>query len=436
MFENNKKTFIICSPTIGSYACVSIINKALDYKYVKLIITNYNKDMKYLDDICNGDIVYIVNFTLPIDIMQSLNNRCELYWIDCHEKAIDRASKATFNPKGLRCASTVSPLLTWKYFYNDDSVPTVIDLISDYEAFTFKYEDTLNFHHGIANIDTRPYHSKNELWKDLLSITNHNGVYSGRSKQASLYLETIMKRGKEISEYNNLLSSACAKDLAFVTTLNGHKVLAMNARTGSSFVFNEVSEDIRKSVDAFVTFSWIENVKKWRFSVYTPDTHKVNVIKIVESLGGGGSPNVCGVALRELPSEFLSADGPNMTTEPYYKELYDFVNVNPSAKYAMLKGMGLTIKTCGRQVVFGGFTALALNTFHTTKDIIHQFDATGFQLVVLFTYTKTGYWRLTIFNVLSDLDLSALQLSLNGKYNEEGALVVFTKTLNFEKLTR
>ena len=436
MFENNKRIFIICSPTIGSYACVSIVNKFLNYKYVKLVITNYNKDIKYLEDISNDDVVYIVNFTLPIDIMQSLNNRCELHWIDCHKRAIDRADATGFNPLGLRNADVVSPILTWQYFYKDEMMPIVIDLISDYEAFTFIHDDTLDFHNGIANVDTRPYHSKNELWKDLLSITKTNGIYNGRNKQASLYLETIMKRGKEISKYDKLLSSTCSEDLAFVTTLNGHKVLAMNARTGSSFVFNDVCEKIKKSVDAFVTFSWIENIKKWRLSVYTPDTHKVNVLKIVESIGGGGSPNVCGVALKELPDDFLSADGPKLQTKQYYKELYNFVNSNPSAKYAMLKGMGLTIKTCGRQIVFGGFTALALNTFHTTQDIIHQFDATGFQLFVLFAYTKTGYWRLTIFKVLSDLDLSELQLSLNGKYDDNGALIVFTKTLNFEKLTR
>ena len=436
MFENNKKTFIICSPTISSYACVAIINKFLNYKFVKVIITNYNKDTKYLDDITNGDIVYMVNFSLSVGIMESLNNRCELHWIDCHEKAIDRIDDVGINPLGLRDASIVSPLLTWKYFYNDETVPVIVDLISDYESFEFKYEDTLRFHYGVVNVDTRPYYNKQELWKDLLSVTKCDDTYNGRTKNASIYVETLMKRGKEIEEYNNLLNTACSDDLAFVTTLNGYKVLAMNARTGSSFIFNDVAEDIRKSVDAFVTFSWIENVKKWRLSVYTPDTHKFNVIPIVDKLGGGGSPNVCGLALKELPEGFLNGNRPVPITTNHYKKLYEFVKTNPSAKYAMLKGMGLTIKTCGRQVVFGGFTALALNTFHATQDIIHQFDATGFQLFVLFTYTTTGHWRLTVFKVLSDLDLTELQLSLNGKYNEEGALVAYTKFLNFDKLTK
>ena len=123
-----------------SYCSMAIIKRFHNFNNIKIIITNYGKQMDYLNDIENGDIVYVVDFTLPIDILKSLNNRCKLYVIDHHTTSIEDFKKYDFNPEGIRDVNYV--FLTHPHpdhFFNVGMFPNA-KLV---ESFGIWYKDTV-----------------------------------------------------------------------------------------------------------------------------------------------------------------------------------------------------------------------------------------------------------------------------------------------------
>ena len=432
-----KQIFIICSPMVHSYACVSVINEFLEYKKTNLIITNFNKEYTFLRNIEDNDDVYIVNFSLPLNVMRSLNRRCKVVWITHSESSILEAEEKNFKPLGIRDPKQISLLSTWKYFYNDTPLPYSLELIADYEKFEFNNEHSEAFNIGLFNMDSRPYFNKHTLWSELLSITKTDSAYKGKTLHAVSVFESIINRGTEYVDYRNMMNELCCVELPFGTMFGGRKVLAINAKTGNSFIFNPVlTKDENKDVEVLITFEYISNVKRWRFSVYRAnDTINVNIGEYVKQFGGGGRDVVGGFVLNELPKEFLlnHADTPKKYNN-VFKPLYKFLESAPSARYAFLNGMTFGLKSKAHDEVIDGKLCLCINTHHTCKEIINTFDMTGYELLIQYVYLNSGVWKLHIHKVLGNVSLNNIKIKHDGFFNDESALIIYLNVLNFKDI--
>ena len=431
-----KQTFVVCSPMLHSYACVAVINQVLNYRKSNLIITNYNKPYDFLKNIEDNDDVYIVNFALPINVMKSLNRRCKVVWITHSESVINEAEEKNFKPLGIRDINQISLISTWKYFYNDKPLPYVLELISDYEQFNFHYDNTEAFNMGAYNMDLRPYFNKHSHWAELLSIDKINDKYKGDTLHATHMFESIIKRGEEYIGYRNLMNELCCEDLPFKTNLGGYKILAMNAKTGNSFIFNPVlTKDGNRDVQILITFDYIANVKKWRFSAYRAnDIDDINVGDFCSKFGGGGRDVVGGFALTELPKEFILNYAKTPKYKNTFKKLYRYLETAPSARYVFLKNMTFSLKSKGFDEVIDGKLALCINTHHTTKEIMNTYDMTGYEILIQYVYMKTGIWQLHIHKVLGNVSLNTIKIKHDGFFNDDNALVLYLDELNFKDI--
>jgi len=68
-------------------------------------------------------------FSLPIEEMASLNQKCDLFWIDHHKSAMERNTEL-WNSElaGLRSMDNSGCMLTWMYFHGKEEAPTVIKI--------------------------------------------------------------------------------------------------------------------------------------------------------------------------------------------------------------------------------------------------------------------------------------------------------------------
>jgi oligoribonuclease NrnB/cAMP/cGMP phosphodiesterase (DHH superfamily) len=91
---------------------------------------NYDKEFP-MDIIQQDETVYIVDYSIPPELMWELQKRANVVWIDHHATAIEKY-KDYLNPiQGIRktCASGCE--LTWMYFYGNKSMPDAVMFIGD-----------------------------------------------------------------------------------------------------------------------------------------------------------------------------------------------------------------------------------------------------------------------------------------------------------------
>jgi len=115
---------------------------------------------------CQGKTCGIVDFSFPIDTMKFFQKICkELVWIDHHK---DSEPVKELNIKGIHDISKAGCALTWDYFKGDIPYPDVVKYAADRDIWTFAYEETEAYCHGISLLDTIGDPSS-ELWKILLN---------------------------------------------------------------------------------------------------------------------------------------------------------------------------------------------------------------------------------------------------------------------------
>jgi len=241
------------------------------------IMINYNKDFPF-DIIKSNEEVILVDYSLqkPGDFEKLLEITNHIVWIDHHktEKWIHLENKI----KGIRQDGISACELTWNYFFPDQPIPRVVELLGDYDIWAFKFgEITNNLQAGIKLYDVKPNSSN---WNDWLSPT---------------YIPTDELRAGEIAlKYRNSYYDSLIESWAFYTRFEGYEAIACNAGNVSSQLFDSV-------VDSFfdIMIAFVYDGKRWSISLYTKKD--IDVSEIAKKYGGGGHKQAAGFQCDTLP---------------------------------------------------------------------------------------------------------------------------------------
>lgn len=363
-----------------------------------VIITNYNKPL-HLSKFKPGDLIYVVDFSLPKDIFEILKGRnCEIIWIDHHKSAIEglRGTIAdTF--KGIRTEEYSGAMLTWMYFNPDktfEQSPIFIQLVNWYDLWQHDKDPRVRaFAYGIGLWETRPgYVAGDKLWNTLFS---NNG---------DKFFENIVKYGQDVIRYIEKYQDTVCADLAYRTTLNvngnNRNILAMVARTGNSSIFER--QDMT-NVDALFTGQYIASVKQYRCSVYSPDNKKV-VLDIAQMFGGGGHPTAAGFTYPRYPINLPSKSQPKPLADVIksYEEVKTLRESSPILKRYVDKSSVVTSKVSGWHDVFCGYNAIVFNhpyipdmlhLLPLNVDCVNQETGTVADIYIGYVMTNSGYYR-------------------------------------------
>lgn len=246
----------ICSASIVKKAIGDVELYGIDYQDIPNF--PWNKIHK------NREVI-MVDFSLPRESMERIKKNCPLFiWIDHHKTAINEMRDLMFY--GLRSEQVAACELTWNYFFPSIYVPKLIRLIGSWDIWDFSNPKTELFHYGIESYYIDPNYPE---WLDF-------------------NIDEIIEKGHNILNYQTKLDKEIIK-MAFPTSINGYKAIAINAPHGSK-KFNQLPN--KDEYEIYICFV-LTDESTYRVSLYT-EKNNIDVGEIAKLYNGGGHKNAAG----------------------------------------------------------------------------------------------------------------------------------------------
>jgi len=282
--------------------CSAAIVKS-KYSECELIEMNYGREFN-IETIEPGELIFMVDFSLPMEIMRDISARTRNFiWIDHHVTAID-AYEENINIfqiavdgleiQGKREIGKAGCELTWEYLYPEKEIPLVVKLLADYDVWRNNLEDwetdVLPLQYSLINIKAE----QNWRWEKL--IASVDAVYSE------------IKNGRLILTYQDELNADFCKQYAFETFIDNfnvpvddqgnpprYKAICLNTPQKGSRIFKSIWNS--EKYDVMCKFNYAGN--KWEYSLYT-EKDNIDVSEIAKKYGGGGHKGAAGFITEKL----------------------------------------------------------------------------------------------------------------------------------------
>lgn len=233
------------------------------------------------------DLVFMVDFSLPVKDMITLSAISNLFWVDHHISAIKEYEKCGVVIEGLREVGKAACELTWEYLFPDSTIPRAVRLLGRYDVWDHSDSDALPFQMGARMEDLEP---GSEMWDVLLMCD---------SSQANFHVNQLTEKGKIILKYQDSQNTETCKSNAFEVTFEGLKCIVVNGGFGSR-IFKSVWSD---KYDMMITFS--TNGLMWRVSLYQDGRPNVDCSVIAKKYNGGGHKGAAGFQCEEMPFKIV-----------------------------------------------------------------------------------------------------------------------------------
>lgn len=233
--------------------------------------------------------VYVVDFSLPIPLMQQLATRPGgLVWIDHHVSAIQDATAAGFECSGIRAIGRAACELTWEWFNRDETgatMPPAVRMLGRYDVWDQSSPDywkdfILPFQYGMRQDDWSP---AREEWRFILD--SHPSVVAEIHKVGSIIL--LYQARQDVVTMRQ----------AFETTLDGLPVLACCTDRLGSQTFESRYDPAKHA--AMLAFHFRPGVG-WRCGLYTT-RDDIDCSALAKAHGGGGHRQAAGFQCDALP---------------------------------------------------------------------------------------------------------------------------------------
>jgi oligoribonuclease NrnB/cAMP/cGMP phosphodiesterase (DHH superfamily) len=233
------------------------------------------------DDIKPGERVVFVDINLPDrDRLWAITN--DIVWIDHHISAIEKngAWAEERSIAGIRSTAEAACVLAWQFFYPQEKLPLIVELIGDQDIWRFAHgDDTWNLHYGLDLFDISPL---NPFWKKYL-----------RPGLTVRDLEPLLAPGRAINAYETKRRARMVREYAYETEIAGYSAVACNLR-GNSAMFAELEKRYE------ICIAYMFNGERYQISLYTIRDH-IDVSKICAHYGGGGHAKAAGFYADALP---------------------------------------------------------------------------------------------------------------------------------------
>jgi len=213
-----------------------------------------------------------------------------LVWIDHHKTAIadyEKWKKLTGHTiNGIRGTQRAACYYTWKWF-SDKDVPLFVAYLSDYDSWTFDYEDSLAFQYAMRVEEWEPSGNPT-LWETLFNRIDDKNFQKE-------FVSSKVKAGYNILDYVNSVNHRYVMSFGFSTTILGHRCFAVNKGQTNSKLFDSIPKGEYQVYCSFVLMK-----DKWLCSLFSADG-VTDVSEIAKKFGGGGHRGAAGFMCDRLP---------------------------------------------------------------------------------------------------------------------------------------
>lgn len=255
------------------------------------------------DKVKSDDVVYMVDFSLPVTEMKRLVDFCQVIWCDHHITRTKPAAESGINPKGLRGNDKAGCLLTWEYFANNFpqetktlfgslAPPQVVKYLSAYDlGKKDQYPGVVPFQYAFRAFSRPP--ENNDFWRKVLQEIGSLG-------------ETMINRGFVILNYLKKDLERLIRLYSFKAYLPGFTALCLNDEMSSGVESNPI-DDQHELYDLFITFLKLPGgLFKLTVASNKPGIHCGNICQHLMDTDprvrdGGGHEHIAGMVVTELP---------------------------------------------------------------------------------------------------------------------------------------
>ena len=252
----------------------------------EMIGINYGQPFPW-DRIEPGELIFMVDFSLPIADMKRLNELACLTWIDHHKTALEEAARESFTARNHKLEiGRAGCELTWEYLHATlQEIPRAVFLLGRYDVWRHhEHPGALEFQYGMRMHDCSPENKM--LWDILLD-----------AETDILLVDQIIDTGETLLEYERRQNDIYITALGFDVEWEGLRFIAVNKGLVSSLLFASVWDPGK--YDAMLSF-YRNRHGSWTVSVYT-DTAGIDASAICKRHGGGGHVGAAGFQCDELP---------------------------------------------------------------------------------------------------------------------------------------
>ena len=254
--------------------------------------SSYEHDLPY-DKIKDNETVYIVDMAFSVPEVLRLEKLYEItkniIWIDHHISSITLEEQY---PKysmldGIRYVGVSGAKLTYFYFHSVnkesfDRASTLpsIDLVSDYDCWHLKLQDSLAYKLGV---DTYKHDPLSDFWAT---------TFKQEESSVTNLTTTVIKKGRTITEYLNQKNKLDLEHFGFEAIFDNTLCYAINQKA-NSMVFG------KKFYQYDFVVSFVFNGTDWMYTLYS-SSPKINCCTIAEKYHGGGHVGAAGFISKEL----------------------------------------------------------------------------------------------------------------------------------------
>lgn len=260
--------------------CAGAIVRKAYRQQGEYIPIDYKDDFPF-DTISQNETVVIVDFSLQKegDFERLLTITKNVVWIDHHKSAIEKHAHISDQVKGIQEVNKIAGCgLTWKYLFPEQHTPRAVQLLGDYDTWTFAYgEDSKLFQIGCQLEETQP---ESDIWIDWL-----DRVYDPYSE---------IQQGRMLKQYQDKANAATVKHWAFFAEFEGYRAVCCNSHVRNSQLFDSITEPY----DLMMPFIW--DGKQWTVSIYTT-REDTDCSELAKKYGGGGHKGAAGFQCQVLP---------------------------------------------------------------------------------------------------------------------------------------
>ena len=231
-----------------------------------------------------ADQVIVVDFSLPKAEMLKIAANHSLVWIDHHVSAIRDLGEAASGWQGIRDLSEAGCVLSWRYFFPDQSTPKAITLIGDRDIWRLVEPELPAFNEGLYHEHNYP--GNDELWVPLL-------------KNDAEAVQRLIGRGQILLEARLKNMRRQVKRYGFPVEFEGHHTLAIN-RAGDGDMGHYIL-----SLGYEIAYCYTDGYQNGSLITFvTLFSEQVDVSAIAKKFGGGGHRGAAGFSFERCPFPF------------------------------------------------------------------------------------------------------------------------------------
>ena len=291
-----------CSAAIAyKYALESIVEG--NREDIIIVPMSYGTPFDFTQIDLENDLAIFVDFTLqPFKEMLKFIST-NLILIDHHKTTIESlAANPDFVPNGIigDIDNTQSAAeLAWKFFYPNTTLPLFAQYISWYDVWKVdlpNWEDHIvAFNEGIKTF-LGNFENDRESW---LALIDWSLQTEGEKALAYVsFMTECLRWGKQILRSNTERNNEIIKNNSFVTELEGHKALAINANEElRNFI---ITSPIWREGDFDIAICYNFKQSYYKVSLRT-DKKDIDCSEIAKKHKGAGHAGASGFQCKKLP---------------------------------------------------------------------------------------------------------------------------------------